>query len=60
MGFSDWLARGAPGRALTFTVELGPKPYAISGLDGNDLSDRWADATEMKGIVAEIWNWVTM
>lgn len=59
MGFSDWLARGSPGGSLTFSVELGPKPYAISGPDGNDLSDRWQDAKEMKKIVSELWDRVT-
>lgn len=59
MGFSDWLARGAPGGSLTFTVELGPKPYAISGPDGNDLSDRWEDALRIRDMVREIWARVT-
>ena len=39
---------GEPGDSLTFTCELGPKPYAISGPDGNDLSDRWAEAKLLK------------
>lgn len=59
MGFSDWLGRGSPGGSLTFTVELGPKPYAISGADGNDLSDRWQDAQRLHGMVRNLWSRVT-
>lgn len=59
MGFSDWLGRGAPGGSLTFTIELGPKPYAISGADGNDLSDRWQDAQRLHQMVRELWSRVT-
>ncbi|MEQ8924143.1 MAG: sugar phosphate isomerase/epimerase [Roseovarius sp.] len=59
MGFSDWLARGAPGGSLTFTVELGPKPYAISGPDGNDLSNRWEDALRIREIVLGLWSRVS-
>ncbi|SLN76799.1 Xylose isomerase-like TIM barrel [Marinovum algicola] len=59
MGFSDWLGRGAPGGSLTFTIELGPKPYAISGADGNDLTDRWQDAQSLHKMVRDLWSRVT-
>ncbi len=54
-GFRDWLDRAAHDASLTFTCELGPRPYAISGPDGNDLSDRWQDAMAMKAMIAELW-----
>ena len=41
--------------SLTFTCELGPKEYAMTGADGNELSDRWAEALLMKKRVEEIW-----
>lgn len=54
-GFNKWLARARPADTLTFTCELGPAPYAISGPDGRDLSDRWEDARIMADMARELW-----
>ena len=54
-GLRHWLERSAPGDILTFTCELGPKPYAISGPDGNDQSDRWQEAKLLKAELARLW-----
>ena len=43
-GFAAWRARSAPDAELTFCCELGTTPYAITGPDGREISDRWADA----------------
>ena len=54
-GFRSWLGRAAEGDTLTFTCEIGPKEYAMTGPDGNELSDRWEEALLMKRRVKEAW-----
>ena len=41
---------------LTFLCELGPAPYAITGPDGAELSDRWQDALVMKDMIRKLWD----
>jgi hypothetical protein len=43
-GFAAWRARSAADAELSFVCELGTTPYAITGPDGREISDRWADA----------------
>lgn len=54
-GFRSWRARAAADAALVFTCELGPKPYAITGRDGNDTTDRWAEALLLRQMVRDLW-----
>ena len=54
-GFKSWRKRAGADDSLAFTCELGPKPYAISGPEGNDLSDRWAEAIMLRELVRERW-----
>ncbi|WP_124419797.1 TIM barrel protein [Pseudomonas sp. R2-60-08W] len=54
-GIEDWLARPDTPQSLSFTCELGPPPYAITGADGRELSDRWAEALTMKTLVRNLW-----
>ena len=41
---------------LIFVPELGPSGYAITGADGDELSDRWEEAIQLKDNVREIWS----
>ncbi|MGY1813894.1 sugar phosphate isomerase/epimerase family protein [Blastococcus sp. SYSU D00820] len=43
-GFAAWRARNTADAELSFVCELGTTPYAITGPDGAEISDRWADA----------------
>lgn len=54
-GFRRWRARSSGERPMAFTLELGPPPYAITGPDGSELSDRWEDALMLKNMVRERW-----
>lgn len=43
-GFWAWQARSAPDAECVFVCELGAPPYPVTGPDGQELSDRWAEA----------------
>jgi hypothetical protein len=54
-GFKSWQKRAGTDASCAFTCELGPKPYAITGPDGNDTTDRWKEALMMRDQVLELW-----
>ncbi|WP_156932767.1 sugar phosphate isomerase/epimerase [Rhizobium sp. IBUN] len=55
-GFRAWRARASEDAKLVFACELGPKPYAITGRDGNDTTDRWAEALMLRKMVHDLWS----
>ena len=54
-GFRSWRQRAGANDALAFTCELGPKPYAITGRDGEDSTDRWQEALFLKDEIRALW-----
>jgi hypothetical protein len=54
-GFRAWRSSAADDAELVFTCELGPKPYAITGRDGNDMTDRWAEALLLRRMAQDLW-----
>ena len=54
-GIGQWKKRNSEDATLVFLCELGPPPYAITGADGLELSDRWQEALRIRRWVEEAW-----
>lgn len=54
-GMANWRQRSAADASCIFLCELGPPPYAITGADGLELSDRWQEALTLKHWAEAIW-----
>ena len=58
-GFRSWRKRAAASDSLAFVCELGPKPYAITGRDGEDSTDRWEESLMLQRYVRDLWSKLT-
>ena len=54
-GLRSWRARAPADGIAIFLCELGPPPYAITGADGLELSDRWTEALTIRDRVQALW-----
>lgn len=54
-GFRSWKNRSSDDAVLNFLCELGPREYAITGADGEELSNRWEEALIIRDRVQRIW-----
>ena len=54
-GLASWRQRNADGDCI-FLCELGPPEYAITDAKGQELSNRWDEALQIKSWVTEIWS----
>jgi len=55
-GFQGWSTRNTDDATLRFLVELGPPPYAITGADQRELSNRWQEGLSIRAWVQSIWS----
>jgi hypothetical protein len=55
-GMGSWRQRAGENDTLVFLCELGPPPYAITGADQLELSDRWDEALQIRRWVEEAWD----
>ena len=54
-GMRLWRERNADDATLHFLCELGPPPYAITGADQKELSDRWEEALQIREWALGMW-----
>jgi hypothetical protein len=54
-GFASWQRRGARDEDCIFLCELGPRDYAITDANGEELSDRWSEALILREWAATCW-----
>lgn len=53
--FAGWWRRALDAGARLALVELGPPPFALTGADGGEVSDRWADALALRDDISSIF-----
>ncbi len=55
LGFASWRRRSRDDQDCIFLCELGPRDYAITDANGEELSDRWSEALLLKQWAAACW-----
>jgi hypothetical protein len=55
LGFASWRRRSLADQDCIFLCELGPRDYAITDVNGEELSDRWSEALLLKQWAATCW-----
>jgi hypothetical protein len=55
-GFASWRRRAAEDQDCIFLCELGPRDYAITDENGEELSDRWSEALLLKEWATACWD----
>jgi hypothetical protein len=56
LGFALWRDRAKANDDCVFLCELGPRDYAITDSNGDELSDRWSEALLLKEWAAKCWD----
>lgn len=54
-GMQSWRQRNTRDARLVFLCELGPPPYAITDGEQRELSDRWAEALQIRQWAEDAW-----
>ena len=54
-GFASWQRRSARNEDCIFLCELGPRDYAITDANGEELSDRWSEALILREWARRCW-----
>lgn len=54
-GFAAWQARHGAAPDCIFLCELGPRDYAITDVNGQELSDRWEEALVLRRWAQDDW-----
>lgn len=54
-GLEGWRERNPNDAEVVFLCELGPPGYAITDAAGEELSDRWAEALDIRDRVQRLW-----
>jgi hypothetical protein len=55
LGFVSWRRRSLADQDCIFLCELGPRDYAITDANGEELSDRWSEALLLKEWAEACW-----
>ena len=55
-GITLWRERNHDQAELVFLCELGPRPYAITDKNQEELSNRWEEALKIRVYIEDVWS----